>query len=428
MTLRAVSNRQMPTSHPSTVKGFLSGGTSSSLDSPLGILKLRWGLFALVLTLAILAAGCTGQGRFSTKGGWSGPAAFEFEDGKKNVYIGSQDGRVVALSIPGGNLLWSFPLERDEPLGAVLYGTSAVDEERVYVGTYDGKLYALSAKTGEEVWDQPFEVEGHIIGGPTLAGREQCFTAERSSVEGDLLLFGSTDGNVYALCTGNGKLSWRFQTLDQGEVWSSPTVDGNTVYFGSQDQRLYAVSLDTGVLLWREPFKAGGAIVASPLVVGERVLFGALDRKFYAVDTRSGTSAWSRPFQGSSWFWASAVSDGVRVYAVSADGMVYGLDPETGFKQWEGALDAMVISAPVLAELRGQSRLVVATKNGRVSVLSTDGGQEESFCEMTDAGGDSVKVKAPLGGHESTIFVNTLDPWTLQALNLEDGTCRALLE
>ena len=329
---------------------------------------MKLGLFALILMAAAVAAGCGGFGgfggfggpRFSTKGGWSGPVVVG-----NVVYLGTQEGRVLAVDLLGGIDKWSFPdMSRDEePLGRVLYGAPVVDvdkelddeeeegeegeeeeeeeevvqkqERRVYFGTYDGLVFALDAETGREAWDGPTPIDGHIIGGVTLAGRDQCVGDQRG-LEGDVLLVGSTDGILYALCTKDGSISWQFpQVGNVGEVWSSPTVEGNTVYFGTLDHNLYAISLDKGTPLWIEPFSAGGAIVASPLVVDGKVYFGALDQMFYAVDARSGTTAWSRPFKGGGWFWAGAVTHGNSIFAIDTSGRLYGLDKDTGLKQWE---------------------------------------------------------------------------------------------
>ena len=399
---------------------------------------MKLGLFALILMAAVVAAGCTGFGgpRFSTKGGWSGPVVVD-----NVVYLGTQEGRVLAVDLQGGIDKWSFPdLSRDEePLGRVLYGAPAVDvdeglgdeaegeavsakEKRVYFGTYDGLVYSLNAETGGEAWERgPTLIDGHIIGGVTLAGRDQCVGDQRG-LEGDVLLVGSTGGIVYALCTNDGSVSWRFPPVDSvGEVWSSPTVEGDTVYFGTLDHRLYAISLEKGIPLWAQPFEAGGAIVASPLVVDGKVYFGALDQRFYAVDARSGTAAWSRPFKAGSWFWADAVTDGKRIFAVDTGGRLYSLDKDIGLSQWDADVGGMVISTPVLAEFGGEIRLIVATKEGRMSVRRIDRDQEEWGPEITNAGGGSVKVKAPLALWESTVLVNTMDPWTVQALNLNDG-------
>ena len=384
---------------------------------------MKIALFALAVTASLLLVGCAGA-KFSTKGGWSGPVVYESEEGRSVVYVGSQEGRLLALNSLGG-LLWSFPSEKadESPLGSVLYGAPAVDGERVYFGTYSGELYALDAETGEKAteWSvNPIVVDdGHIIGGPTLAGEEQCFGQSGGAVEGDVLVVGSSGGSVYALCAADGSLAWRVDNL--GEVWGSPTVSDGTVYVGSQDGHLYAISLDSGTPRWPS-FKAGGATVAQPWVADGKVFFGALDGKVYALDARSGTPAWREPFDGGNWFWAGVIGDGETLYAVTVKGRVAALDAATGAKRWETNLNAMVVSTPVLVQKQGGMRLMVATKEGEIAVLRTEAGQEDGGrIPISDAENRQVKLKAALGVSGSTVYINTMDHWTTQAVDLNTG-------
>ena len=380
---------------------------------------MKRGLFVLAVLGSLLLVGCAGA-RFSTKGGWSGPVV---DESGSVIYVGSQEGRLLALR-SSGDLKWSFPHESEDALGRVLYGAPATDGERVYFGTYDGELYAVDAATGEMATEWSFNPlsigEGeHIIGGPTLAGQEQCFSQERARVEGDVLVVGTSSGSVYAFCAADGSLAWRVET--QGEVWGAPAVSDGTVYVGSQDGNLYAISLDGGISRWPS-FKAGGAIVAQPLVADGKVFFGALDGKVYAVNAESGTSAWREPFDGGNWFWAGVISDGESLYAVTVKGKVVALDPATGAMRWETNLNAMVISTPVLVRKQGVMRLVVVTKEGEIALLHTSDGQEDgSRIPIEDSQDGSVKVKAPLGVSESIVYVNTMDKWTTQAVDLDAG-------
>lgn len=385
---------------------------------------MKRGLFVLAVLGSLLLVGCAGA-RFTTKGGWSAPVVYESEKGRSVVYVGSQEGRLLALDI-SGNLKWSFPSEKaaESPLGSVLYGAPAVDGERVYFGTYSGELYALDAETGEKAteWSvNPIVIDdGHIVGAPTLAGEEQCSGQVRGVVEGDVLVVGSSSGSVYALCAADGSLAWRAET--QGEVWGSPVVSDGTVYVGSQDGHLYAISLDRGTPRWSQAFKAGGAIVAQPLVVDGKVFFGALDGKVYALDAESGGPVWREPFDGGNWFWAGVIGDGESLYAVTVKGRVVALDPATGAMRWETNLNAMVISTPVLAQKQGGMRLMVATKEGEIVILRTEVGEEDGGrIPISDAENRQVKLKAALGVSESTVYINTMDPWTTQALDLNTG-------
>ncbi|MCZ6614377.1 MAG: PQQ-binding-like beta-propeller repeat protein [Chloroflexi bacterium] len=385
---------------------------------------MKVALFVLAVTASLLLVGCAGA-RFTTKGGWSSPVVYESEEGRRVIYVGSQEGRLLALDSLGG-LLWSFPdVTIDEsPLGRVLYGAPAVDGERVYFGTYSGELYALDAQTGEMAteWSiNPIVVDdGHIIGAPTLAGEEQCFGQTRGAVEGDVLVVGSSSGSVYAFCAADGSPVWRAET--RGEVWGSPVVSDGTVYVGSQDGHMYAISLASGTPRWPQAFKAGGAIVAQPWVADGKVFFGALDGKVYALDAESGSPVWRKPFDGGNWFWAGVISDGEKLYAVTVKGKVVALDGDTGIKRWETNLNAMVISSPVLVQKQGGVRLMVATKEGEIAILRTEAGEEDGGrIPISNAENKQVKLKAPLVVSESMVYINTMDPWTTQVVDLNTG-------
>ena len=195
-----------------------------------------------------------------------------------------------------------------------------------------------------------------------------------------------------------------------------------TVYVGSQDGHLYAISLERGTSVWAQAFKAGGAIVAQPLVADGKVFFGALDGRLYALDAASGTPAWRQPFDGGNWFWAGVISDGEKLYAVTVKGKVVALDGDTGVKRWETNLNAMVISSPVLVQKQGGVRLMVATKEGEIAILRTEAGEEDGGrIPISDAENRQVKLKAPLSVSESMVYINTMDPWTTQAVDLNTG-------
>ena len=117
-------------------------------------------LLVLLLPVLFLATGCiTDQFRFS--GGWSGPVASE-----NLVYVGSRDGRVLALSRDTGEVRRRYPLLSQEPLGGI-YGTPAYDGNRVYVAAFEGKVHALNASDLTLSWQFPPDRSfvGQIVGG-----------------------------------------------------------------------------------------------------------------------------------------------------------------------------------------------------------------------------------------------------------------------
>ena len=344
-------------------------------------------LIPLLLLSAVVLSGC-GTDRFTNSGGWAGPVATE-----DLVFVGSRDGRVLALDANTGDLKWSYPHQEDDPLGSI-YGTPFLTEDSVYVGTFEGKLYSLSSADLSRRWEFPVDDRqlGHIIGGPTVAD--------------GLVIYGTSEGTVTALdvfSQGPGVPEWTFQTDNQ--VWSSPTVVDGTVYVTSLDHRVYALSLRDGSTKWRTPFEAGGAIVSSPLVADGTLFVGSFDSTFYALDATGGGEIWR--FDGEGWFWPKPVTNGRLVYAGTTSGKLYALDMNSGFLIWEHDMGSPIISAPVLID----ERLAVTSDEGVVQMLDADDGALlGSFPSI------KTQVRAALGTRDNTLYVNDMDGkvWALE--------------
>ena len=341
-------------------------------------------LLLLLLPVLFLATGCvTDQFRFS--GGWSGPVASE-----NLIYVGSRDGKVLALSKDTGDIRWSYPLPGQDPLGGI-YGTPAYDGDRVYVATYEGKMHALNAIDLTPLWQFPSDRSfvGRIVGGPAVGG--------------GLVIFGDSEGVVRALDTSTGAVEWSFKA--QNQVWSTPAIVEDVVYFGSLDHNFYALSLRHGEEKWSLPFEAGGAIVTSPLVSDGKVFFGSFDSTFHALDIDSGEQIWQ--FQGDGWFWADPVTVDNMVYATTTNGILYALDANTGTVRWEFDLQRPIIASPAVVD----GRIVVTSDEGIVFSLNARSGQQEN--PGFDVG---AEVRADIGVLEDTVYVNDMDRqvWALR--------------
>ncbi|MFL6697780.1 MAG: PQQ-binding-like beta-propeller repeat protein [Vitreoscilla sp.] len=176
------------------------------------------------------------------------------------------------------------------------------------------------------------------------------------------VLFGSDDGNVYAVEAASGRQRWMTHT--GGPVASTPAVSADRVFAVSYDGRLYALDLHTGEVLWKfategeRRFEAKGlhgmqprtqtfadmydVYLSSPLVVDGKVVFGSGDGHVYAVDAISGKLAWK--FATGDVVHASpAYADGLVVVG-SWDGRLYALDAKTGAQRWafQAGLDPLI--------------------------------------------------------------------------------------
>lgn len=154
---------------------------------------------------------------------------------------------------------------------------------------------------------------------------------------GGLVVFGSGDGNLYALDAATGKERWR--TALKGAVHSTAAIDGGVVYVTSRDGGLSALDLSTGKLRWNFrmdpdlPFRWGWDwLLSSPAIWGGAVYVGSGDGRLYALDARTGRERWR--FETQARIRSSpAVADGV-MYFSSRDGRVYALNTATGRLAW----------------------------------------------------------------------------------------------
>ncbi|MFC1934890.1 PQQ-binding-like beta-propeller repeat protein, partial [Chloroflexota bacterium] len=279
-------------------------------------------LVVILLGLGLASLGCI-QGLQAV--GWSGGAV-----SGDTLYVGSKEGRLVAVNIVDESRKWSEPLKDTaqaggfgcglpqttgggcaSAAGVAIYGTPAVAGDLVYIGGYNGKIYAYNSSSLEMRWVYPREDNLDPIVGGLVATQGRVY-------------FGSSDGKVYALDAATGDKQWEFETGDK--VWSTPVVQGSTLYIGSFDGKLYALNIADGGLMWE--FEAGGAIAAEPLVDRGTVYIGSFDRHLYAVNAGDGSLKWK--FMGENWFWAKPIVHDDVIYAGCLDGKVYALQISDG--------------------------------------------------------------------------------------------------
>ena len=265
------------------------------------------------------------------------------------LYISTAWSMVKAFDAATGTPLWSYdpqvPREKlvDVCCDAVNRGV-AVYKGKVFVGTLDGRVVALDAATGKVVWDTPSIPEGShmaITGAPRI-------------VKGKVLIGAAgaeyfTRGYLAAFDAETGKEAWRFYTVPGdpslpfegkhleaaaktwsgeywkfgggGTVWDSITYDPETdlVYFGTANaepwnpairnstagDNLYTASIvairpDTGEYVWhyqetpedRWDFDSNQQIIAANIVIAGKmrrvVLHAPKNGFFYVLDARTG--------------------------------------------------------------------------------------------------------------------------------------------
>ena len=229
------------------------------------------------------------------------------------LYLGTHDGKVLALDAKNGARLWSFAT------GDAVLAAPAVDSGRVYAGSFDKHVYALDAATGTLLWKR--DTQGAVVSTPAVAGgrvvvgnraydvlaldgrtgevawkRYVWFSwiESSASVRDGVAYVGSSDAaGVFAFDVGSGRRLWSADVF--GWAWGQPAVTDARVYAGTSSQVGYpaghragvaALDRTTGKAVWRYEARAGesGAFgfPGSPAVGDGLVFVGGLDGRLCA--------------------------------------------------------------------------------------------------------------------------------------------------
>jgi outer membrane protein assembly factor BamB len=90
-------------------------------------------------------------------------------------------------------------------------------------------------------------------------------------------------------------LKWKIKIQEEGmrkkRAFNPPIIIGNIIYFGSPDGNFYAFEIDTGYMKWI--FKTKGAVNSVPFADDKNVYFGSNDGNVYAVNRETGEKVWS---------------------------------------------------------------------------------------------------------------------------------------
>lgn len=195
------------------------------------------------------------------------------------VYFGSRDKKVYGLNVSTGAAAPGWPVAT----GDIIFGSSpAVDGAgNVYVGSFDGKLYALSS-VGATLW--AFDTGSPIVAAPALV-TSGAGAATRIYVASYDSNSGNRDSHLYALDSGGNEL-WRYPAVGSGEnidlVSSSPAIGkSGTVFFGSNDHSVYAIS-STGNKVWS--LDTGNIVESSPATGPDGTIYlGGWNSKVFAI-------------------------------------------------------------------------------------------------------------------------------------------------
>lgn len=284
---------------------------------------------------------------------------------------------------------WVFQTDR------AIQSSAVVIDDKVLFGSDNGDFYALDAETGTTVWT--FDTgTGQVRTSPLVAD--------------GVVYFGADDGYMRALTLDDGEELWDARV---GMVRSSPVISHGTIFFGS-DTGLHARDARTGLLRWdRRPEASGHLFRPPPAVIGDTV-FSASGRFpvsiLLAMDRSSGDEVWSYPLEG--WDEYSIAARGGAVFVATSewigrgsrrrvvDGRVYAIDQNSGELRWLfHDEEAGVHTSPAVTE----DLVIVGMTDGRLEALDIQTGEVEWVFESGSWIGPSPTVA------DGLVYFGTLD-------------------
>src|SRR5438067_6772009 len=142
------------------------------------------------------------------------------------LYYSGSYSRVFALDAATGNLIWSYFPELDEELISMQTHSPynrgvALGHGKVFVGTVDGRLIALDMKTGKPAWDTKLVNSEKLTVGFTGAPLVVKDTVIIGSQGGEW----TSRGPIFGVDANSGQKKWEFFTVAGNEGTPSDKRD-----------------------------------------------------------------------------------------------------------------------------------------------------------------------------------------------------------
>lgn len=214
---------------------------------------------------------------------------------------------------------WTFKTEGGIASSPVCLG------DVVYFGSKDGNIYAVDINTKQELWR-------YNAGSPILS---------QVAIKDNSLYFGCNE-IYYAVDIRSGEEIWKYDTQAEDrykrrkDQWdyhdASPVLNENIVYFGSGLGCVYGFDVSTGDIVWEFETENQAAVRSTPLISEGVIYFGDWNGKYYAVDIKSKQVNWvNNYFQG---FQNSVAIDGNTLILGGRDTKIHAVDIVTGEEKW----------------------------------------------------------------------------------------------
>jgi len=204
----------------------------------------------------------------------------------------------ICLDANTGKLLWKDG--GDDNYGGASSPAISLDGENLFTGRggYFNSLLCLNSSSGDLIWQ--FDVKDEIISSP--------------AIDGEIVVFGCNDGNVYCLNANTGEKFWSYRT--ENDLRSSPCCYKGKVYIGTKDGYFVCLDEQTGKPIWK--YNSPDTEYSSGAICNNRIYFGGDKGNVYILDTESGKELGHLTVEDQE-FLSQPVISGDKVYICSQD-------------------------------------------------------------------------------------------------------------
>lgn len=196
---------------------------------------------------------------------------------KNKVIAKTIDGKVFAYNAADGKQLWTA--EHGAP-SLVLKASSSpiILGNLVLIGFSDGKLDALELDSGRLVWQRS------IAYGSGSSDVERLVDIDSDPIVKDKIAYiASYQGYIGALSLEDGQFIWR----KPGSVYKNMVLSANTLYLTDSNDVLWSIDSHSGNVNWKQTsLKARG--LTEPTLVGNQLIVADKTGYLHVLDTQTG--------------------------------------------------------------------------------------------------------------------------------------------
>ena len=282
------------------------------------------------------------------------------------LYVGMDNGIFVALNQENGSVVWKYTIP-SYLVKKPCFSSPSMSEQYVYVASKNSVCSALDKITGVPTWST--KISGTILASPLFILSQSTLFI---SIIHDHL---QQKGETVCIDASTGKIIWQSAHPNPFVATAIYVEKHNIIVFGDTDGCIYALNASTGTCMWisntYEKIDQKGAYDS----VHEQVLIGTTSGKLFVIDAYTGKI--QTTYSTYAAIGAEPVIDQHRAYIVSHDEYTYCIDLQKRSLVWKKRLQGSIGAAPLLAN----SKLYVGTYEGIIyKMCAVTGNIEGTFC------------------------------------------------